>query len=73
MTLIKSSQVLRKLELQRWTGGWQRKFPANFVATTINLIGRCVLYGSVSDARKRIIFPRSVTKFLPIILRAKRT
>ena len=67
------SLVLRSLELQRQTGGRQRKFPANFVATTINLTGRCALHGerSVSDPRKRVILPRSVRKFLSIILRAK--
>ena len=69
------SLVLRSLKLQRRTGGRQRKFPANFVATTINLTGRCALHGkrSVSDARKRVILPRSVRKFLSILLRAKRS
>ena len=33
------SLVLKSLELQRPMGGRQRKFPANFVATTINLRG----------------------------------
>ena len=33
---------------------------------TINLIGKCALHGerNVSDARKRIVLPRSVKKFL---------
>ena len=79
LTLNRCIDVCRSEEvaelLQRPTGGRQRKFPANFVATTINLRGRCALHGerSVSDARKRVILPRSVRKFLSIILRAKRS
>ena len=69
------SLVLRSLELQRRMGGRQRKFPAHFAAMTINMIRRCALHGkkSVRDARKRVILPRSVRKFLSIILRTKRS